>query len=393
MVEQQEKEGGSRATFLAVDKETYKMEIEAIYSRIQEPNNETYHSGMVSKKHKQKTWCNQCMCETRMKGELKEMEGGNGTPTTRSWSWLGSSYGMENYEVKNVANGTCEAHKEYELKNVEGKQVEYDEGLEVKNDMVGGTSLAVLNELYKYINEGVYMVNFVHINIYKNLTAELYTMMVMIYALWMWRRRSTRKRMRRTRKSHLSYYKYKLRGKVLRPEVPWSENGAQGLTEPFEVEVGDLVLHVPTARHEKRRQRLHELCQQKKLKVVLWLAMMYQLHREFLPSTKQRSLALAPALATYPSFRKEKSSLECILAFEQVVQQFEEASESSYPNELKSATLIRCCHAKVREYRQLTVTDSTTYADIREAILSHDRASKVWSQETVSYEESDTRSR
>ena len=90
-----------------------------------------------------------------------------------------------------------------------------------------------------------------------------------------------------------------------------------------------------------------------------------------------------PALATYPTFGKDKSSLECILAFEQMVQQFEEASESSYPNELKSATLIRCCHAKVREYLQLTVTDSTTYADIREAILSHDRASKVWSQETV----------
>ena len=107
------------------------------------------------------------------------------------------------------------------------------------------------------------------------------------------------------------------------------------------------------------------------------------MHKEFLPSTRQRSLALAQALATYPTLGKDKSSLECILAFEQMVQQFEEASESSYPIQLKSATLIRCCHAKVREYLQLTVTDSTTYADIREAISSHDRAGKVWSQETV----------
>ena len=81
--------------------------------------------------------------------------------------------------------------------------------------------------------------------------------------------------MRRTRKNHLSYYKYKLRGKVLRPEVPWSEYCAQGLTEPSDVEWEEVVLHVPIARHEKRRQRLHELCQQKKLKAVLWLAMMY----------------------------------------------------------------------------------------------------------------------
>ena len=108
-----------------------------------------------------------------------------------------------------------------------------------------------------------------------------------------------------------------------------------------------------------------------------------QLHKEFLPSTRQRTLALAQALSAYPTFPKEKSSLECVLAFEQMVQQFEESSMSNYPDELKSATLIRCCHAKVREYLQLTVTDSTTYGDIREAILSHDRASKVWSQETV----------
>ena len=37
----------------------------------------------------------------------------------------------------------------------------------------------------------------------------------------------------------------------------------------------DVVLHVPVARHERRRQRLHELCQQRKMKVVLWPAIMY----------------------------------------------------------------------------------------------------------------------
>ena len=43
------REDGSRATYLALNEETYKMEIEAIYSRIQEPNNETYCSGIVGK--------------------------------------------------------------------------------------------------------------------------------------------------------------------------------------------------------------------------------------------------------------------------------------------------------------------------------------------------------
>ena len=182
-------------------------------------------------------------------------------------SWLGESYGLESYEIKNVANGTYEAHKEYELMKDEGMEVEYDEGKEEKYDMIGGLSLAGMNEVYRNINGMVYMVNFVYINVYKYLTAELYMVMVTIYALWMWRKRSTRKRTRKARKSHLSYYRYKLRGKVLRPEVLWSEDSSRGLTEPCGLEVGeDAVLHVPVARHEKRRQRLNELCQQKKLR-------------------------------------------------------------------------------------------------------------------------------
>ncbi len=116
--------------------------------------------------------------------------------------------------------------------NVEGMDVVYDEGLEKKNDMIGGMSLAEIHELYNYINGGVYAVNFVYSIVYKNLMAELYMVMTMIGALWMWKRRSTKKRMKRTRKNRLSYYKYKLRGKVLRSEVPCIEVGARRLNEP-----------------------------------------------------------------------------------------------------------------------------------------------------------------
>ena len=85
-----------------------------------------------------------------------------------------------------------------------------------------------------------------------------------------------------------------------------------------------------------------------------------QLHQEFLPSTRSRSLALAGALAGYPSFPKEKSVLECILNYEELVAQFEELSGSDCPDELKSATLIRCAEASVRQHLQLTIKDSTT---------------------------------
>ena len=108
-----------------------------------------------------------------------------------------------------------------------------------------------------------------------------------------------------------------------------------------------------------------------------------ELHREYLPSTRARSLALAQALAAYPSFSKDKTVLECVLSYEQLVQEFEKMSGSTYPQELKSATLIRCSESRLREHLQLTIKESTTYQEIREAVLFHEQASKTWSQESI----------
>ena len=75
--------------------------------------------------------------------------------------------------------------------------------------MAGGKSLATMNELYKNSSSGWnYVVNFVYINFYEYLTAELYVMVTLVGALWVWKRRCTRKRMRKARKSHVRYYKY-----------------------------------------------------------------------------------------------------------------------------------------------------------------------------------------
>ena len=120
-------------------------------------------------------------------------------------------------------------------------------------------------------------------------------------------------------------------------------------------------------------------CSSTKDGFLLW----YQLIQEFIPSTRSRSLALAQALAQYPVFSKDRSVLESILQYEQTIQHFEEASGSTYPEELKSATLIRCCGNKLREHLQLSITESSTYKEIREKIMSYEKVSKAWSQETI----------
>ena len=109
----------------------------------------------------------------------------------------------------------------------------------------------------------------------------------------------------------------------------------------------------------------------------------FQLCREFIPSTRQRSLALAQTLGQYPNFPAKVSMLENILQYENLVSQYEMASGQTYPEDLRSATLIRCAPQKLRDHLQLSLTDKSTYADVREALLSYERASKSYSQEQI----------
>ena len=111
-------------------------------------------------------------------------------------------------------------------------------------------------------------------------------------------------------------------------------------------------------------------------------ALWYEMIREFIPSTKQRALALAQTLSQFPSF-KEKSMLESVLQYENLVQQYESASGQTYPSDLKAATLIRCSPPRLREHLQLSLSDVSTYADVREALLAYERISKSFFQEQI----------
>ena len=169
-----------RATYLA----TREGGSKAIYLAVYEPNGEKTYK--FEEREYNGTWCNQCMrggsgtpVDERKKASYKEgcEKGGHGRSNSscerkEEKGWY--------YEVKDVKSGT--------YMNVEGKVVEYDKGKEVKYDMVGGMSLAGMNKFYEYISWYVYMVDFVYINGYEYLTAELYMVMVTIYALWMWRK-------------------------------------------------------------------------------------------------------------------------------------------------------------------------------------------------------------
>eukprot|EP00434_Breviolum_minutum_P043737 symbB.v1.2.039002.t1/scaffold6288.1/size30759/2 len=75
--------------------------------------------------------------------------------------------------------------------------------------------------------------------------------------------------------------------------------------------------------------------------------------------------------------------LENILNYETLVDQYEKSSGEKYPSDLKTATLLRCAPQKIREFLQLTLRDDVTYMDMKEALLSHERITKGYSQEAI----------
>ncbi len=106
----------------------------------------------------------------------------------------------------------------------------------------------------------------------------------------------------------------------------------------------------------------------------------YDLCKEYLPTSKQRTLSLAQTIAQYPQFSSKSSMLEQILNFDQLVSQYESSSGNTYPGDLKAATILRC---SPRRIIQLSLKEDSTYADIREAVLAHERVTKGFSAEQI----------
>ena len=109
----------------------------------------------------------------------------------------------------------------------------------------------------------------------------------------------------------------------------------------------------------------------------------YDLCKECLPTSKQRTLSLAQTFAQYLQFSSKTSILEQILNFEQLVSQHESSSGNVFPSNLKAATILRCSPQRIREYLQLSLKEDSTYADIREAVLAHERVTKGFSTDQI----------
>ena len=103
-----------------------------------------------------------------------------------------------------------------------------------------------------------------------------------------------------------------------------------------------------------------------------------QLLREYQPSTRARSLALVTQLAQ-ARFTDRVSYSEQIARYEEVIREYERVSGETYSEDLKIGTLLNACPTMLKMQLQLSVSRTSTYDNVREAILAWERTSTAWS--------------
>ena len=103
-----------------------------------------------------------------------------------------------------------------------------------------------------------------------------------------------------------------------------------------------------------------------------------------MPNARQRTLALSQAIGNHLAFTYQQSVMAQTTRLAELERKHEDASRSSVPRERVRATVLRCTPHPVREHLQLELqSGSTTYEDVREALLGCERAPQIWDVQAV----------
>lgn len=112
----------------------------------------------------------------------------------------------------------------------------------------------------------------------------------------------------------------------------------------------------------------------------------YECYRQLVasnePQNKNRSLSLLNAIMSWPSFSNKYSLMTQIMKLEAAFSEYEKLG-SALAEEIRSAVLMRCLVGQIKTFLQLQITDSTSYLQIREAVLSYERSTTKWSETMV----------
>ena len=100
------------------------------------------------------------------------------------------------------------------------------------------------------------------------------------------------------------------------------------------------------------------------------------------PVNKNRAMSLLGLIMNWPAFNAKSSYMNQILRLENAYTEYERLG-NKLGDEIKTAVLLRSVQGTLKTWLQLSSKDSTTYAQMREAVLSYDRSTTKWSEMMV----------
>ena len=104
-----------------------------------------------------------------------------------------------------------------------------------------------------------------------------------------------------------------------------------------------------------------------------------QLFKTCQPANRNRALALLHLIMQWPNFDMRNALLPQVLKMEDSFREYEKIG-SPLNEELKCAVLMKCLGGQLKTYMQVSMKDSTSYEDLREAALRFDQCTIRWTQ-------------
>ena len=108
-----------------------------------------------------------------------------------------------------------------------------------------------------------------------------------------------------------------------------------------------------------------------------------QLHALYVPRTKVRSMAILGTIMSFPVFSKDKTLLEQIQVLERLGDEYHKTTGTNISEDILQTILVRSLPKAVQQHIQLGMSNTTTYQEIRERVISYERVSSAWTKERI----------
>ena len=108
-----------------------------------------------------------------------------------------------------------------------------------------------------------------------------------------------------------------------------------------------------------------------------------QLVVQYSPKTKGRAISVLSAYINFPAFDKSKTFLEHIQSLERVRTEYRKVAGVDIGDDLQLSVLIQGLPKYLQQHIQLQLTESSSYQNVRDAVLSYETVTQSWSEKKV----------